>query len=300
MPRTVAQVMPTQRHPVYEHVLKTDTDTFVWRRDDYPWIRNVWNIHPEYEIHLIRKAQGVALIGDYIGHFEPGDLTIVGSGLPHDWVTAVAPGEVIEGRDIVLQFDPHRVKGAAALMPELSRLDPFLTLALRGLAFFGETQRLGAQILETIGSSTGVERVSLFLRLLHVLSLSTEVEVLSSADFAPDLNPATLSTIQRMLTYVFENFQTDIKLSELAGMANMSESQFSRFFKRNSGNTFMEHVTTLRIGRACKMLSEGVTPITEICFQIGYLNISNFNRVFRATKGMTPSQYRQLARQRMG
>jgi hypothetical protein len=75
-------------------------------RDDYPWGRNVWNFHPEYEIHLIRNASGVALVGDHIGPFEPGYLVVVGSGLPHNWVTDTAPGELIAGRDILPQFDP--------------------------------------------------------------------------------------------------------------------------------------------------------------------------------------------------
>ena len=80
----------------------------------------------------------------------------------------------------------------------------------------------------------------------------------------------------------------------------MRQSTFSRFFKKNSGNSFIDHVTKLRIGRACKLLSDTEVPVTEICFQVGYLNISNFNRVFRAQRGMTPSAYRRLARRRMG
>ena len=158
------------RRPVLEHIVTDVATTFVWRLDDYPWERNVWNIHPEYEIHLVRNAAGVALVGDHIEPFEPGYLAIVGSGLPHDWVTATAPGEIIQGRDIVLQFDPDRVRAAAGLFPEMAELGSFLTLALRGLAFQGETRRIGADLLEAMGQVNGLERLMLFFKLLQIMS----------------------------------------------------------------------------------------------------------------------------------
>ncbi len=82
----------TETKPVFEHVMTEPSKSFLWRLDDYPWGRNVWNFHPEYEIHLIRNASGVALVGDHIGPFEPGYLAVVGSGLPHDWVTETMSG----------------------------------------------------------------------------------------------------------------------------------------------------------------------------------------------------------------
>jgi AraC-like DNA-binding protein len=51
----------------------------------------------------------------------------------------------------------------------------------------------------------------------------------------------------------------------------------------------------LRIGRACKLLSNTRRPVTEICFEVGYANISNFNRHFRKERGVTPSQYKRLS-----
>ncbi len=286
--------------PVFEHVMTDARNSFLWRCDDYPWERNVWNFHPEYEIHLIRNATGVTLVGDFIGQFEPGHLAIVGSGLPHDWVTEVKPGEVIRGRDIVLQFDAERVRSAAAVLPELHEVDAFLTRALRGLAFTGETRRLGAQLLEDLGQAHGLERLSIFLQLLQLLSRSSEYTVLSSADFAPALDPMTLSLIQRALAYVFENLATDIRISDVAELVGMSESAFSRFFKKNSGNSFTDHVTKLRIGRACELLANSNLPVTDICYEVGYSNISNFNRTFLRQRGHTPSAYRRLARRRAG
>src|SRR5690606_1191840 len=111
--------------PRFEHIVTREDESFLWRRDDYPWERNVWNYHPEVEIHLVRNASGIAFVGDYIGEFGPGHLTIVGGGLPHDWVTTLHPGQRIEGRDTILQFDPGRILRIRDQFPELAELDGF-------------------------------------------------------------------------------------------------------------------------------------------------------------------------------
>ena len=286
--------------PVLEHVMTDTFDTFLWRQDDYPCGRNGWNVHPEYEIHLITNAAGVALVGDYIGRFVPGHLSIVGGGLPHDWVTELSPGDVVQGRDVVLQFDADRVSCAASALPELMEFKPLLLLARRGLEFHGETRRAGARIMQEIGSAKGVERLSLFLRLLQVLSHSTEHSRLSSEQFAPPLDPATFELVQRILAHVLGNFAADLRISQVADMAGMNASTFSRFFKRNTGNTFTDHLTRLRIGRACDLLANSGLPVTDICYEVGYANIANFNRTFRSQRGQTPSAYRRLARHRAG
>jgi AraC-like DNA-binding protein len=288
------------KRPVFEHVETSASESFLWRLDDYPWERNVWNFHPECEIHLIRYGSGVALTGDHIGHFEPGYLAVVGGGLPHDWVTRVAPGELLRGRDIVLQFDPERIFRASKELPELKLIEQFLHRARRGVAFRGETRRHGAEILETMGKTEGLARLALFFELLQTLSHSDEYEILSSEAFAPNLDKETLDIVHRALSYALANFNRDVKIGELCEMFAMSETAFSRFFKKNSGNTFTDHITKLRIGEACKLLAGSKTPVTEICFDVGYTNLSNFNRNFRNQRGMTPLEYRRLAEARRG
>lgn len=284
--------------PTFEHIVTNANETFLWREDDYPWERNVWNYHPEIEIHLLRKTSGMAFVGDHIGEFYPGYLTVIGSNLAHDWVTATEPGEIIKGRDVVIQFDPARIETIAGTLPEFTLLDDFLHRSERGLVFHGQTRQKGADIIEAMGEVHGFTRLSLFIQLLELLSSSDEFEVLSSPQFAPKLDAEKLNVIQRSLIYIFKHLATDLHLSEIAEQAGMSESTFSRFFKKNTGNSFTDHVNKLRIWQACKLLAETEMPITDICFEVGYLNISNFNRTFLRQHKMTPSAYRRLANQR--
>lgn len=283
---------------MFEHIETGEAETFLWRCDDYPWERNVWNVHPEVEIHLVRNASGVELIGDHIGAFEPGHLAIVGGGLPHDWVTPTQGGEVIRGRDIVVQFHPDRIRQAAACLPEMAEIDQLLVGARRGIAFYGEARRRGAELMEAIGPAEGLDRLALFLRLLRTLARVGERRVLSSEHFTPTTDHQSLDCTAAAFAFIVENFRRDIRLADLAAQLGMSEWSCSRFFKKNSGNTFTDYVAKLRIDHACKLLSESDLPVTDVCFEIGYGNVSNFNRVFRLQRGLTPSAYRRLARNR--
>lgn len=284
--------------PTFEHIVTDVNETFLWRLDDYPWERNVWNFHPEIEIHLLRKSTGMAFVGDHIGEFSPGYLTVIGSNLPHDWVTATAPGEIIEGRDIVIQFHPDRIRQITGALPEFAQLEDFFTRAERGLVFHGEARARGGELIERMGTVKGLSRLSLFVQLLDLLVNSGEHEVLSSPEFAPKLDAESLDVLRRSLAYIYENIATDIHLSDVASTAGMSDTAFSRFFKKNTGNSFTDHVNKLRIWQACKLLAESDMPITDICFEVGYLNISNFNRTFLRQHRMTPSAYRRLTGQR--
>jgi AraC-like DNA-binding protein len=246
----------------------------------------------------VRKGEGVELVGDHVERFEPGRLAIVGSYLPHDWVSATSPGEVVAGRDIVLQFDPQRVRAAAAHLPELAEIGAFLDLALRGLAFTGQTRSQGAALLEAMGAASGLRRLGMFFQLLACLSKG-EYRVLSSAAFAARGDGADHSWIQPVIGYLVEHYANDIRLPDLARRFGMNAWTFSRRFQKSSGKSLTDYLTTLRLSQACKLLADTEKPVTDICFEVGYANVSNFNRSFLKARGLSPSLYRRLTRRRV-
>jgi hypothetical protein len=222
------------KQPVLEQVLIDSSESFRWRLDDYPLTRTVWNVHPECEIHLIRNASGIALIGDHIGEFGPGHLTMVGGGLPHDWVTVLGPGEAIIGRDIVLQFGPGRLRDAGAALPELAEVEPLIARSRRGLSFTGGTRRAGGELVEEIGRAAGLDRLALLFRLLGLLARSPEYAVLSSESFTPNVDAASVQIFRGVMAFVLDNFATDIRLGDLAALAGMSGSAFPGSLRRTA------------------------------------------------------------------
>jgi AraC-like DNA-binding protein len=290
-----AQKEASQLAPKFEQVLTAEHDTFVWRIDDYPWVRSLWNFHPEFEIHLIRRSSGTAYVGDYIGDFGPGDLTVIGSNLPHDWVSHIGKDDTISGRDLVVQFDPDKLRRASQHLPEMKRLNGLLAAAQRGIRFSGATAQRAARLLETIGKFDGLEKLIRFLSLLELLADSEEYEVLSSPEFAPNIDAVALDTMQRAIIHIHGHFTEKIQLPDVAAVANMSTNKFSRFFSKNTGRSFTDYVVSLRIGRACRLLSESDKPVIDICYEVGYTNLSNFNRSFLRHVGKSPSVYRRAA-----
>jgi AraC-like DNA-binding protein len=282
------------RHqPVYEPIVPLATECFIWRTDDYPLSWSVWNAHPECEIHLIKSAGGTCHIGDFIGGFDPGDLFIVGRGLPHNWVTPLKPRDRIENRDVIVQFDEDRILAAANLMPELTDLRSFFLRARRGIAFNGEARTQGAEIMEAMGKADGIERLSLFLTLLAILSKSAETALLSSEGFSLHTNPSTNQTVREVLAWISANYQNDIRIEQPAALIGMTGTSFSRFFKRNTGTTFSNYLIELRMGKASELLLRSDLPITTIAAEAGYDNLSNFNLSFKKSRGMTPTGYRK-------
>ena len=118
---------------------------------------------------------------------------------------------------------------------------------------------------------------------------------LSLTKLSPSLSSISQDRINDVVNYVIENYKNNISLSEAAEIVNMSESSFSRYFMKTTGNRFSEFVSRIRLGRACVMLYETDDQIATIAFASGYNNLANFNRQFIKLKGMTPREYRQTA-----
>ena len=122
-----------------------------WHVHDYPGVYCRWNYHPEYEVHLIQHGTGRSIVGDHIGRFRPGHLVLVGSNLPHHWISDLDPGEHITDRDVVFQFHPQWFHDCQELMPELAAAKSLLNRAARGIEFTGTSAATAADELIAIG-----------------------------------------------------------------------------------------------------------------------------------------------------
>ena len=265
-----------------------------WHEHDYPSPIARWNYHPEYEIHLIRKGTGRFIVGDFLGTFEAGQVTLIGSGLPHDWVSDLAPGEVIENRDAVLQFDGEWLLQCAELMPELLEVEDVLQQSSRGIHFIGDTAVQAATAIEAVGATTGLERLNNVLRVLTVFANSPESDrrFLARDWFEPQLDGEAAAVVDIALEYIFANHAGAVRMSEVAELVGMTQPTFSKYFRRSTGQNFSEMVRKLRLAHACRLLDQTDAPVSSICYDVGFSNLSNFNRHFQAEMGLSPRAYR--------
>ena len=100
--------------------------------------------------------------------------------------------------------------------------------------------------------------------------------------------------LENVYEYIIKNFKENITLTDVANVAHMNPSAFSRFFKRVNRKTFSEYLNEVRVGYSCKLLIENKNNISEICFESGFNNISNFNRQFKKTMQYSPTEYIKL------
>ncbi|XAS74327.1 AraC family transcriptional regulator [Micrococcaceae bacterium Sec5.1] len=266
-----------------------------WHQHSYPSPVARWNYHPEYEIHLIRKGTGKFIVGDHIGTFEAGHVSIVGSGLPHDWVSDLEPGEVLEDRDAVIQFDGNWVEQAASLVPELAEVKPLLEQSSRGIEFLGTSAKEAAEAIEAMGATTGLARLQYLLALFRILTTAPEENRRYLADewFRPQLDGRAAAVVDLVLEYVFTHHAGNVKMSDAAAMVGMSEPTFSKYFKRATGQNFSDLVRKLRLAQARRLLESTDKAISDICYEVGFTNLSNFNRHFLNDTGETPRHFRR-------
>ena len=280
--------------PDYEVIVCPPEESFRWYMHDYPFYLAKWNYHPEYELHLTRTTHGTMMVGDYLGDFAPGSLILTGPNVPHNWVSNIPPGEVVRNRDMLIQFTPDFAEKVAAFCPELAEIRALYDDAAFGVEFLGATAMAGRKLLADIGAAHGAERIILFLRLMDVLSRNPR-ERRRLSRLAPALKAQLPRSIDAAMRFMNEAHAEDLDLEAVAERAGMSAQNFSRLFKRQTGHTFVSYLVLTRIYVACALLTQTHKPITEICFEVGFNNVANFNRQFLKICGRTPSDYRMIA-----
>jgi AraC-like DNA-binding protein len=258
-----------------------------------------WHYHDEYELHLIVATSGKAFIGDWIGQFQPGHLVLTGPRLPHNWMSTDLPETGVAVRDLVIQFPHEPVAQVADSVPEFAEVLAMLERARHGIEFFGLAER-AHEHWQHVKSTRGVHRFAAFCTFLADLATSTDYRLLSSVQLQGVDDDRSLAQIDSVVQRITNNLSQTLSAADIAAELGMTESRFSRFFRRATGNTFTDFVNRVRISRACQLLMESDSLITDICYVVGFNNVANFNRRFLDIKGMTPREYRRQGESRFG
>jgi AraC-like DNA-binding protein len=252
--------------------------------------------HPEYELVLVNKSTGVRMVGDHIGYFDEGDLVFIGAAVPHVWINDT---EYINGQAdtpaeaIVIHFVEDFLGESFFDVPEMQALKDFLMLSKYGIVIKGNTRERINSLMKQMLNMTGIQRLAALFTIFDILCSSSEYQLLASPGY---LNPNEFDLSDRFSKindYIMRNFDHDITLKEIASVANMAVSTFCNFFKEHYRVTFVEYLNNLRVGHACKALSEQEKNVFEIAYKCGFNNLANFNRQFKKIKKMTPSEFRK-------
>jgi len=248
--------------------------------------------HEELELNFIMNGKGAKrVVGDHIAEIGDIELVLLGSNLPHMWQTHKCKSKEI--KEITIQFHKDLFDEKLLRRNQLSFIRSMLAKSARGILFSKETSNKLLMRLALLPQKQGFDSVLELISILHELSISRNIRILSDASF----NNAELSynsrRIEKVFEYMNQNFDKSVSLSEAAKLSNMTDVSFSRFFKTRTGITFIDSLTELRLGHASRMLIDTTESISEVAYNCGFNNISNFNRIFKKKKGCTPKEFRQ-------
>jgi AraC-like DNA-binding protein len=271
----------------------TQNSSFNVTHNKYSNFLKIWHYHPELELVLIEKSSGTRFIGDNIEKFEAGEVVLIGENLPHMWLNEEAyfnESSNLTAEAIAIHFKKDFLGEVFLDAPEMKLISELIQRAKRGVKF-SELKSKEVEEIRSLMHLNGFEKAIGFLMILNKLAKQTKFKLLASEGFISSFNKNENKNLEKIYQYVFQNFNTQISLNNVAEVACMNSSSFSRYFKRIHRKTFTEYVNELRIGFACKMLIEGKYSITDIGYESGFNNVSNFNRQFKKITNLSPSQY---------
>ncbi|UDL96259.1 AraC family transcriptional regulator [Lichenihabitans sp. PAMC28606] len=267
----------------------------VWSHG-YPFRTVRWHFHPEYELHFVTATYGTRYVGDHIGEFAMGELVLVGPNLPHNWISDLPDGETVDERCLVLQFTGEFVSNCLSTFPELRFLLPLLQESIRGVRFAPSVANSVGGLMRDLLHATGALRIRLLIAIFDLIGHAHERMPLASIGFQPQPSAYLSANMNKVLQHIVRNLTEDLTEPDLAKLSRQSVSTFARSFRKHTGINFVQYVNSLRIELACQHLGQDKLTVTAICHEVGFKNVSNFNRQFLALKGMSPSMFRSLRR----
>ncbi|BDD10688.1 AraC family transcriptional regulator [Fulvitalea axinellae] len=284
------------KKPLLFKIPSSDKESFKVVFDDQPYFYDPLHFHPELQLTYIMEGSGTFFIGDHIQNFKAGDVILIGSNLTHVFrndKVYYEEGSDLRAKAVSFFFTEESFGTDFFSLPECYRIKKLLERSSRGVQVRGETRRKVASMMRKVKEYDGFRRLLFFLEILSCIALSDEVEYLSSVGYTRYLREADSRKINDVFEYVLTNFPYQVKLQEVAEIANMSVTSFCRYFKLRTRKTFSLFLNEIRVGHACKLLKSNKHNVSEICYECGFNNISNFNRQFKAITGYTPTEFKR-------
>ena len=262
-------------------------------QNNYKNFLKVWHFHEELELVYIIKSTGTRFVGDSIEKFQSGEVILIGKNVPHMWLNDEVYFEEnssLTAQAVSVHFKDNFVGKEFLSLPEMQPISHLLKKAAQGIKFNNVTDNIKNELLN-LSSLNPAIKITRIIEILSKLEQTQHYTLLSSNGFINTFHQTENKRLNTIYEYVYQNFHTPISSKDVAELANMNASAFSRFFKTIHRKPFTRFLNEIRIGFACKMLLENKESITSIAYACGFGNISNFNRQFRIIKNESPSSF---------
>lgn len=283
--------------PKFDRILsQLDNEVYKFRHFSDQLFSTNFHFHKEIQINYIVEGTGQRVIGDNISNFEKDELTLLGSNLPHVWYSNhPSQPEKKQAISITLFIDVEKCLNILGQFQETHNIRSFFNQMERGVIFTGKSKAQLTKLLFAINEAENLERTIYFLQLLNQLTKTEDFQYISSTSYRNRYSSQEFkgNQIDHIIRFVLENYNKDIKLDEAAEMANMTKQAFCRFFKARTQKSFIQFVNETRISIACQEIMKNDNLISNVAYDCGFSSLSNFNKIFKSIKGITPRQFKE-------
>ncbi|MDH6356710.1 AraC family transcriptional regulator [Parabacteroides sp. PF5-9] len=271
----------------------SDEDCFLVIQRPKPGFYYPLHEHVEFELNYLENVEGaIRIVGDGVEEMKELDLVLIGGGIRHAYSNHTCLCEGIF--EITIQFN-------RTLFDSLIEKRHFKTIkemfekASCGLVFSSQAILEVQKDLKMLSTEDPASFLNLLrlIKILKILSLDQQAHCVNPVNRVKNQSLEDADRLDSIMRYLHKNYQSHVSLEEIASLINMSESSLTRFLKRWTGKTFIDNLNDIRIAEAVCRLIDTSDSISEICYKCGFNNLSNFNRIFKRRKGMTPTKYRE-------
>ncbi|WP_034917793.1 AraC family transcriptional regulator [Gillisia sp. CAL575] len=279
--------------PIFFKIPKTENKAIRVQEETGRHFYGKLHYHPEFQITLIERGSGLFYGGTNAVQFEEGDLYFIGQDIPHliksseKYYGVDSPG--VKGLSIFFSYNSF---GKSFFeIPELTEIRNLLLDANRVIKVNANLKSNVKQLMLEMRSAKNELRVIQLLKILSQL-INEKYVFLNSTEISPVLNEKGFERLNKVINYTLINYALPITIENIAEKASLSKSQFSRYFKERTGKTYVQFLNEVRIENACSLLIKEELTIEKIGYDVGFQNMSNFNRQFKNIKKLSPSHYR--------
>ena len=273
---------------------KGTEEAFRVQVDDLPHLYNHLHQHPEIQLTLIKESNGTLIAGDYVGPFHAGDVFVIGGNQPHVFRN---DEKFFKKRSkavaITIFFDETTFGENFWSLEEMKSLQQFLKNSSGGFRITGRKKKLLAEKLVSIVNAKGIDRLIIFLEILKMFVSRKEMYPLAKPVIQRNIKSYDGSRLNKVIEFTFKEFQRPITLKEAAALANLTPEAFCKYFKTRTRKTYINFLNEIRVNHACRLLTEDKS-ISGICYDCGFMNLSNFNRIFKKIKQVSPGEWRKI------
>lgn len=292
---TILTNLKQAKNALFQKLPLSPGNSFIINRYESPFFETPWHFHEEYELVYCEKGFGSKFIGNSFSPYQEGEIAFIGKNVPHLFKADESfyqPSSTVRPSSIVIQFTEGFLGNGFFNSPEMNEMKQVLALSKNGLMVLGETRQKIKSILFNMLEKGKFGRLEGLIEIFGLLSISNELQPVSVNQIT-GINVNDSHKMNKVLEYALLHYKDTVSIREVADLANLSESAFCRYFKSRTQKSFLGFIIEMRLNEGCRLLKETDLSILEICYESGFKNLSNFNRLFRKQFNVNPVEYRR-------